>query len=272
MPKVSESLIQEILDLKQNTVKTASKRKASKLDVLSETLIKMAAELEDREEEDEKEDDKKSEEDEIAAILADAAKEDEDAENEKEAASQAENIVEAALKELNNSKQAGAKKVSNLNYDKLAQAIMKIAVDGTGVYGLDADMTANPVADPGEVAGKSKADAAKRISGTNDTVQDMGFKGPVDPMRGNAPQSYRGDDTPLTPGEVKSAMAKMSEADAAMLFKLAQVGYDVTVDVVSDEIVEKQARAQVIEQAERIKAAHALNYLQSVGYNPYRRY
>ncbi len=262
MANVSESLIQEILDMKKSVTKTASK-KATKLDVLSDTLLKMAEELEEKEEEGEESE--KGEE----------GKEEEKGEESKSSEGEdgnAENIVEAALAELDKTKEAraGVTKVSKIDYTKLAQEILKVAVDGTGAYGLDKDMTASPKAEAGNIANGAQADAEKRISEPSGSDKEMGVVGPTDPMQGVAPQSAGGDETALTPGEIKSAMAKMSTEDAVMLFKLAQVGYDVTVDVLSDEIVEKQAMAKVVEKAERVKAAQAYNYLKSLGIDPLR--
>jgi len=263
----SNTIIQDILNLKaKSNVKTASATSGStsKMNVLTDTLLKLAEEME--KEEDEKEEEEESKE-------SDKEKKDEkESEGEDgESSSQSEDIVAAALAELDNTKNAGAKLVSKIDYTKLAQEILKVAVDGTAVFGLDKDMTANPKADPGTVANAAQADADKRITETNATDASMGVKGPTDPMQGVAPQSAGGEETPLTPGEVKSAMAKMSSEDAMMLFKLAQVGYDVTVDVLSDEVVEKQASARILEQAERVKVAQAYNYLVSMGINPLGR-
>lgn len=260
MPNVSESLIQEILDMKKSSTKTAAKKASSKLDILSETLLKMAEELEEEKEESSEEDEEKEEE--------------EKEEKDSESGSEAEDVVEAALAELDKTKEAkaGVSKVSKIDYTKLAQEILKVAVDGTSPsLGLDGDMTAASKADGGEVARAAQADAAKNTT-VNPSVseKEMGSQAGTDPMAGVAPQSKGGDETPLTPGEIKSAMAKMTDEDAAMLFKLAQVGYDVTVDVLSDEIVEKQAMAKVMEKAERVKAAQAYNYLRSLGIDPLR--
>lgn len=260
MPNVSESLIQEILDMKKSSTKTAAKKASSKLDILSETLLKMAEELEEEKEEEKSESESEEEE-----------SEEKESEKENESGSEAEDVVEAALAELDKTKEAkaGVSKVSKIDYTKLAQEILKVAVDGTGVYGLDKDMTANPKADEGEAARAAQVDAAKNTTvNPSETDKGMGVQAGTDPMAGVAPQSKGGDETPLTPGEIKSAMAKMSDEDAAMLFKLAQVGYDVTVDVLSDEIVEKQAMAKVMEKAERVKAAQAYNYLRSLGIDP----
>lgn len=260
MPNVSESLIQEILDMKKSSTKTAAKKASSKLDILSETLLKMAEELEEEKEEEKSESESEEEE-----------SEEKESEKENESGSEAEDVVEAALAELDKTKEAkaGVSKVSKIDYTKLAQEILKVAVDGTGVYGLGKDMTASPKADEGEAARAAQADAEKRITNNpSETDKGMGVQAGTDPMAGVAPQSKGGDETPLTPGEIKSAMAKMTDEDAAMLFKLAQVGYDVTVDVLSDEIVEKQAMAKVMEKAERVKAAQAYNYLRSLGIDP----
>ncbi len=271
MANMSESLIQDILNLKaKGTEKTASAR-LSKSDILAETLLKMAEEMESEEEEKEEE---KKEEDKEKSESESESESSEKSESESGENSQTEDIVAAALAELDNAKEAKARgehNVANLDYQKLAKAILKEAVDGTAVFGLDADMTANPKAEPGTVATEAKALADKQTSTTNASDKDMGVKGPTDPMQGVAPQAMGGEDTPLTPGEIKSAMAKLSNEDAAMLFKLAQVGYDVTVDVLSDELVEKQAMAQVVEKAERVKAAQAYNYLISQGINPFAK-
>ncbi len=259
MPNVSESLIQEILDMKKSSTKTAAKKASSKLDILSETLLKMAEELEEEKEEEKSESEAESEEE----------SEEKESEKENESGSEAEDVVEAALAELDKTKEAkaGVSKVSKIDYTKLAQEILKVAVDGTSVYGLDKDMTASPKADEGEVARAAQADAEKRITNNPSvTEKEMGSQAGTE-MRA-APQSKGGDETPLTADEIKLAMAKMSTEDAAMLFKLAQVGYDVTVDVLSDEIVEKQAMAKVMEKAERVKAAQAYNYLRSLGIDP----
>lgn len=266
----SNTIIQDILNLKaKSNVKTASASgSTSKMNVLTDTLLKFAEEMEKEEEEkeEEKKDGEGSEEG-----SSEESKDGEESEGEEEkSASQAEDIVAAALAELDNTKNAGAKSVK-IDYTKLAKEIMKVAVDGTGVYGLDKDMTASPKAEPGTVATNAQADAAKNITETNVTDASMGVKGPTDPMQGYAPQAAGGEETPLTPGEIKSAMAKLSSEDAVMLFKLAQVGYDVTVDVLSDEVVEKQAAAKILEQAERVKVAQAYNYLMSMGINPLAR-
>jgi len=259
MGSTSESLIQDILNLKnKGKEKTAA---ISKSDILAETLLKLAEEMEGEEEkeEEEEEGEEKSEE-----------KKDEG--EEEKGDSSTEDIVAAALAELDNTKEAnlrGETNVSKIDYAKLAKEIVKQAVDGTGVYGLDADMTASPKADPGVVSSEAKALADKQTSTTSANDPSMGVKGPVDPMMGAAPQSQGGDETPLTPGEIKQAVAKMSDEDAVLFFKLAQVGYDVSVDVMSDELVEKQAMAQVVEKAERIKAAEAYNYLVSRGIRPF---
>lgn len=270
MANTSESLIQDILNLKaKSSVKTAS-ASLSKSDILAETLLKMAEEMESEEEEEKKEEEKKDDEGESS----EKSESESESESESGESSQTEDIVAAALAELDNAKEAkarGVDNVANLDYQKLAKAILKEAVDGTGVYGLDADMTASPKAEPGTVATEAKSLAAEQTSQTNASDKDMGVKGPTDPMQGYAPQAAGGEDKPLTPGEIKSAMAKMTDEDAVMLFKLAQVGYDVTVDVLSDEIVEKQAMAQVVEKAERVKAAQAYNYLISQGINPFAK-
>lgn len=274
----SNTIIQDILNLKaKSNVKTASASgSTSKMNVLTDTLLKFAEEMEKEEEkkkEGEGEEKKESGEGENSESSSESKGEGEgeSSENEEEkSASQAEDIVAAALAELDNTKNAGAKSVK-IDYTKLAKEIMKVAVDGTGVYGLDKDMTASPKAEPGTVATNAQADAAKNITETNVTDASMGVKGPTDPMQGYAPQAAGGEETPLTPGEIKSAMAKLSSEDAVMLFKLAQVGYDVTVDVLSDEVVEKQAAAKILEQAERVKVAQAYNYLMSMGINPLAR-
>lgn len=266
----SNTIIQDILNLKaKSNVKTASASgSTSKMNVLTDTLLKFAEEME--KEEEEKEEEKKDGEGSEEGSSEESKNGEESEGEEEKSASQAEDIVAAALAELDNTKNAGAKSVK-IDYTKLAKEIMKVAVDGTGVYGLDKDMTASPKAEPGTVATSAQADAAKNITETNVTDASMGVKGPTDPMQGYAPQAAGGEETPLTPGEIKSAMAKLSSEDAVMLFKLAQVGYDVTVDVLSDEVVEKQAAAKILEQAERVKVAQAYNYLVSMGINPLAR-
>ena len=261
MATTSEALIQDILNLKaKKSEKTAAAK--SKIDLYTDALQKLAEELDS---EEEKEEDEKAEKDE-------KGKKDEKDEKEKEASSQAEDIVAEAIKALDSKKTASDKNNQGvedveINYEKLAKAILmqKKAVDGTGVFGLDKDMTANPKSDSGTAADEAVRLSENQIEKEDTEDKDMGVAGPVDPMKGYSPQALGGEDKPLTPGEVKQAMAKLSDSDAVMFFKLAQVGYDVTVDVLSDEMVEKQAQANLIQHAERVKAAEAYQYLVSKG-------
>ena len=267
MSKASESLIQDILNLKNKpAVKTAGKAPASPIDQLTDTLLKLAEEMESEEEKEEKEEKSNGE----GGKGSETSENEKESEGEDKSASQAEDIVAAALAELDNSKSASKRgePTVKIDYTKLAEAILKKAVDGTGVYGLDADMTAAPKAEPGNVADEAKADAAKRTSAPNADDPSMGVQGPVDPMKGYSPQAKGGEDTPLTPGEIKSAMAKMSDSDITTFFKLAQVGYEVAADVLSDMVVEKQAQERIIETANRVKAAQAYQYLVSQGIDP----
>ena len=272
MGNSTDALIQDILNLKNKSTEKEASAKVeapAKTDILTDTLLKLAEEFEKADDDKEEKKDDKDNKDEKSEK---SESEEEESKGENKSASQAEDIVASALAELDNTKSANAQgetEVTNIDYQKLAAAILeKAAVDGTGVYGLDKDMTASPKTDAGAAANAAEAQNNAKTTVENTEDKDMGVKGPVDPMKGNAPQSAGGDEKPLTPGEIKTAMANMSEEDAGMLFKLAQVGYDVTADVLSEQVNERKKMAKVIETAERVKAAQAWKYLQSLGIDP----
>lgn len=170
----------------------------------------------------------------------------------------------------------------------VAQAV-KVAVEGDVAFGLAADASQGSAAGAGTV--QNMAEKLLEAKTTQPAVTDSQMVSPggaVDPMIGIAPTTEGGEQKPLQGAGIKAAMAAMSDEDAEMMFKLASIGYDVSVETLSDEIVqEKVAQAQYAEkvaqaqyaqqhnsqnaarrqQAEKVAQAAYVQTLRNAGYN-----
>lgn len=159
------------------------------------------------------------------------------------------------------SKTARSANVKKVDVQKLAARIanlVKQAVEGPATYGLGEEMVSTPDGAKGQVQemAQQKLDAD---TGDKKQQDDELVAGPTDPLKGVAPQPFGGEQKPLQGGELKAAMAKMSNEDVEMIFKLASVGYDVTVDTISTEIAnQKIAEARQAEAYQQQKIAEAV--------------
>jgi len=167
----------------------------------------------------------------------------------------------ASVKPKKSKKTARSANVKKVDVQKLAASIAKLvkqAVEGPATYGLGEEMTSTPDGGKGQVQEKAqqKLDAD---TGDKKHQDEELVAGPTDPLKGVAPQPFGGEQKPLQGGELKAAMAKMSNEDVEMIFKLASVGYDVTVDTISTEIAnQKIAEAQQAEAMQQQKIAEAV--------------
>ncbi|RLF26607.1 MAG: hypothetical protein DRN14_06600 [Thermoplasmata archaeon] len=142
----------------------------------------------------------------------------------------------------------------------VTQAV-KQAVEGPVSYGLAGDASKGNAAAAGNVQNMAKQilDAKTSPKAVNDPEM-VSPGGAVDPMIGVVPTVEGGEQKPLQDGGLKAAMANMSDEDLSMMFKLASIGYDVSVETLSDEIYqEKVAQAQYAEKVAQTQAAQGYN-------------
>lgn len=142
----------------------------------------------------------------------------------------------------------------------VAQAV-KVAVEGDVAFGLAGDASKGNAAGAGTVQGMAnRLLEAKQTQNIVTDSQMVSPGGAVDPMIGIAPTTEGGEQSPLQGAGIKAAMAVMSDEDAEMMFKLASIGYDVSVETLSDEIVqEKVAQAQYAEKVAQAQYARQYN-------------
>lgn len=147
---------------------------------------------------------------------------------------------------------------------KISSAVahaVKVAVDGDAAFGLAGDASQGNAAGAGNV--QNMAQQILDAKTTQKTVNDESMVSPggaTDPMKGVAPTPEGGEQAPLQGSGIKAAMAVMSDEDAEMMFKLASIGYDVSVETLSDEIVqEKVAQAQYAEKVAQAQYAQQYN-------------
>ena len=136
---------------------------------------------------------------------------------------------------------------------KISSAVagaVKVAIEGDAAFGVAGDASQGNPAGAGNVQNLAKkildAKTTKQVV-TDPQMVEPG--GAVDPMIGVAPTPVAGEQKPLQGNDIKAAMAALSDEDATMFFKLASIGYDVTVETLSDDLVqEKVAEAQAYQQ------------------------
>ena len=169
---------------------------------------------------------------------------------------------------------------------KISSAVavaVKTAVEGDKAFGVAADASEGNPAGAGNVQNMAKKILdAKTTQQTVTDPQMVAPGGAVDPMIGVAPQPQGGEQKPLQGNDIKAAMANLSAEDAEMIFKLASIGYDVSVETLAEELAQekiaqaqyaqKVAQAQYAQKVAAAQQAQLAGYTQAFnpyGYNPY---
>lgn len=159
--------------------------------------------------------------------------------------------------------------MDNSLVQKISQAVacaVKEAVEGNAAFGLAGDASKGSPSGAGNV--QNMAEQILQAKTEKKTVTDNEMVAPggaTDPMVGVTPTPQGGEQESLQAAtEIKAAMAKMSNEDVVMMFKLASIGYDVSVETLSEEIVqEKIAQAQYTQKVAQQQRAYA----EKVAYN-----